>query len=180
MSDASHARWLLVTTAFAACTHRTPEPAPAARPMSLPELTTAQLAPPVIVPISTGATRDGAVASEPRVNIDTHSRDEDVRPLLEFVARAGGYRLVYPTDLNRRVRVSLNDVPVSVALTTLLQAADLTLEPTTPGAQAPSMRPVVFYELPMNVDSLSADAIIKRFGVSPAVANMIVTSRGKP
>lgn len=179
MSRVARSGWLLAVTAIAACTHHDPEPQ-AVPPASLPELPATQLAPPVVVPISAGVMRDGAAASEPRVNIDTHSRDDDVRPLLEFVARAGGYRLIYPTNLNRRVRVSLNDTPVSVALATLLEAADLTLEPTTPGTQPPSTRPVVFYELPMNVDSLSAHAIIKRFGVSPAVANMIVTSRGKP
>jgi hypothetical protein len=160
-----------------ACTHQRVEPT--VRVVSPPPaLPNAQLAPPVVVPISNAASVPDP-SREPRVDIDTHSRDEDVRPLLEFVARAGGYRLVYPTNLNRRVRVSLTNVPVSVALSTLLQAADLTLESATPGTQ-PSIRPVVFYELPMNVDSLSADAIVKRFGVSPAVAEMIVTSRGKP
>jgi hypothetical protein len=179
MSAVARPTWLMAAAVIAACTHPNPEHQEA-RPASLPELPSAQLATPVVVPVSSGPIRDGAPASEPRVNIDTHSRDEDVRPLLEFVARAGGYRLVFPTNLDRRVRVSLNDVPVSVALSTLLDAAGLTLESATPGAQPPATRPVVFYELPMNVDSLSADAIIKRFGVSPAVANMIVTSRGKP
>lgn len=180
MSDTRRSRWLWMLVAIAACTQQHTETS-VVRPGSLPELPAAELAPPVVVPIAGSATFGGANASpEPRVNIDTHGRDEDVRALLDFVARVGGYRLVYPVNFNRRVRVSLNDVPVSVALSTLLGAADLTLEATTPGAQRPSMRPVVFYELPMNVDSLSADAIIKRFGVSPAVANMIVTSRGKP
>ncbi|HEY4304050.1 MAG TPA: hypothetical protein VGM82_06265 [Gemmatimonadaceae bacterium] len=162
------------------CAHPSGE-ASVARPASLPELPAGQLAAPVVVPISgTGALVQPDTAREPHVDIDTHSRDEDVRPLLEFVARAGGYRLIFPTDLNRRVRVSLNNVPASVALSTLLDAADLKLESTEPGAQRPLNRAVVFYELPTNVDSLSADAIVKRFGVSPAVANMIVTSRGKP
>jgi hypothetical protein len=169
-----------VMMSLAACAQRNAETRVVPASVSLPELPSTQLAPPVIVPLARDGSAPLDVTREPHVDIDTHSRDEDVRPLLEFVARAGGYRLVYPTDLNRRVRVSLNDVPVSVALTTLLDAAGLTLESTTPEAPRPLNRPVVFYQLPMNVDSLSADAIIKRFGVSPAVANMIVTSRGKP
>jgi hypothetical protein len=179
MNDTRRCLSLLVLIA-GACSRQKAEP-PVARPAALPDLPAGQLAPPVVVPISGSAAFAAPDSSrEPRVDIDTHSRDEDVRPLLEFVARAGGYRLTYPTDLNRRVRVSLNNVPVSVALATLLEAADLTLESATAGAKPPLNRPVVFYELPVNVDSLSADAIVKRFGVSPAVANMIVTSRGKP
>ena len=180
MSHISRSTRLVAIAAIAGCTHQNAEP-PVTRPTALPDLPSAQLAPPAVTPISgAGLLAQPDTAREPHVDIDTHSRDEDVRPLLEFVARAGGYRLVYPTDLNRRVRVSLNNVPASVALSALLQAAGLQLESTEPDAQRPLNRAVVFYELPVNVDSLSADAIVKRFGVSPAVANMIVTSRGKP
>jgi hypothetical protein len=179
MSDARRASGIAMLTLVASCAQ--PRAEPTVRTAPPPELPNELLAPPVVVPVSGAATLIRPdTAREPHVDIDTHSRDEDVRPLLEFVARAGGYRLSYPTNLDRRVRVSLTNVPVSVALATLLEAADLTLESTTPGAQRPATRPVVFYELPVNVDSLSADAIVKRFGVSPAVAEMIVTSRGKP
>jgi hypothetical protein len=158
---------------IAGCTRQKP-PSPPAPRAALPELSSAQLAPPVLAPGVADTTR------EPHVDIDTHGRDEDVRPLLEFIARAGGYRLVYPPDVPRRVRVALTDVPVSVALTTLLDLAGLTLEPTTPNAERPLNRPVVFYELPVNVDSLPADAIVKRFGVSRAVAEIIVRGRQRP
>ena len=179
MSGSKRTAQVMTVALLTSCARQHVEPTVRVIPPP-PSLSSAALSPPVIVPVSAAAASVPDPSREPRVDIDTHSRDEDVRPLLEFVARAGGYRLVYPTNLNRRVRVSLTNVPVSVALTTLLQAADLTLESTTPGVQLPSLRPVVFYELPMNVDSLSADAIVKRFGVSPAVAEMIVTSRGKP
>jgi hypothetical protein len=163
----------------AGCTRQSPPAQSAPRP-ALPDLSSAQLAPPVLVPGASSALGPSGVAGEPRVDIDTHGRDEEVRPLLEFVARAGGYRLIYPPDVSRRVRVALNDVPVSLALTALLDLAGLTLEPTTPSAERPLNRPVVFYELPVNVDSLSADAIVRRFGVSPAVADMIVKGRRQP
>lgn len=147
-------------------------------PATLPDLPTAQLAPPAVAQ-ATGASQ-GAIpdtAREPHVDIDTHGRDEDVRPLLEFVARTGGYRLIYPVGEAHKVRIDLNNVPVSVALTSLLDLANLKLESTTPGAQPALNRPVVFYELPVNVDSLSVDAIVRRFGVTRAVAEMIVDSR---
>jgi hypothetical protein len=167
---------LLVALAGASCIRQQPSSVSATTTTTpaLPELLTAQLAPPAPA-ASTIAAID--TAREPHVDIDTHSRDEDVRPLLEFVARAGGYRLIYPANLSRKVRVELNDVPASVALATLLELADLTLEPTTPTELRPLNRPVVFYELPVNVDSLSADAIVARFGVSRAVADMIVAAR---
>jgi len=175
MSDVRRHQWLPALILIASCTRHEAEPS--ARIVPLPELPHALLATPVIVPVT--ADRTAGALREPRVDIDTHGRDEDVRPLLEIVARAGGYRLVYPTSFNRPVRVTLTNVPVSVALATLLEAAGLTLESATAGVQ-PATRPVVFYELPVNVDSLPAEAIVKRFGVGPAIAEMIVISRGKP
>lgn len=172
----AHCRRALVVGLIvaASCARQQPEPTPVTRPASLPDLPSAQLASP---PFATSTPAQLDTAREPHVDIDTHSRDADVQPLLEFVARAGGYRLLYPPGLSRKVRVELNNVPVSVALATLLSLADLTLESSTPGAERPLNRPVVFYELPVNVDSLSADAIVTRFGVSRAVADMIVASR---
>jgi hypothetical protein len=179
-SDLRRAAFVLAFALLGGCARQNPEPTMRVTPASPPppDLPSSQLAAPVIVPVPRGS---GATAApEPRVDIDTHSRDEDVRPLLEFVGRAGGYRLVFPTTFDRRVRVSLTNVPVSVALATLLEAANLTLESSTPAALPAATRGVVFYELPVNVDSLSADAIVKRFGVSLAIAEMIVTSRAKP
>lgn len=160
----------LAVASIQGCRHQAP---PVAAPPALPPQ---QLAPPV--PASANApTLAPDTAREPHVDVDTHNTDADVRPLLDFVARAGGFTLVYPQSLNRKVRVQLNDVPVSVALRTLLSLANLEIETTTPGARPPSRSSVVFYELPVNVDSLSADAIVKRFGVGRAIADLIVDMR---
>jgi len=35
----------------------------------------------------------------------------------------------------------------------------------------------VFYEVPVNIDSLSVESIMKRFGVSRAVADVLVQAR---
>jgi hypothetical protein len=118
-------------------------------------------------------------SAEERVSIDTHGRDVDVRDALQFLADRGGLSLVYSPDIDKRVRLKLIDVPVSQALQAVLAVAGLTLETVGP-TKAPSTTSVVFYQLPVNVDSLSVDAIMKRFGVSRTVAEMIVDARSRP
>jgi len=113
---------------------------------------------------------------EKRITVSTYGRESDVKPLLQFIAQEGGFSLVLPIGLARRVNVDLRNVTVSDALTTVLSAAGLSLAPTA-GLTAPSDTSVVFYQLPVNVDSLSADAIMKRFGVSREIAELIVRSR---
>jgi len=113
---------------------------------------------------------------EKRITVSTYGHESDVKPLLQFIAQEGGFSLVLPIGLAKRVNVDLRNVPVSEALTTVLAAAGLSLAPTS-GLTAPSDTSVVFYQLPMNVDSLSADAIMKRFGVSRDIAELIVRSR---
>jgi hypothetical protein len=116
-------------------------------------------------------------AKEIHVDIDTHNAYADVRDLLDYVARQGNFTLVYSPRIDKKVRVRMYDVPVSVALQTLLSAADLTVETSTPNAKPPGSTSVVFYQLPVNVDSLSVDAIMKRFGVSRTMAELIVSAR---
>ena len=50
---------------------------------------------------------------------------------------------------------------------------------TGPAASLPFDTVTVFYKLPANVDSMSVEAIIKRFGVSREMADFIVASREK-
>lgn len=120
-------------------------------------------------------------AKEQHIDVDTHGAEVDVRSLLDFIARAGGFTLVYSSNLNRRIRITMDNVPVSVALETVLSLSGLTLESATPSMKVPGRQTIVFYQLPVNVDSLSADAIMRRFGVSQTVADMIVQARtGKP
>lgn len=116
-------------------------------------------------------------ASEQHVTIDTHGRELDVKQVLDFLANQGHFSLVYSPDIKAKVRLQLNNVPVSVALQTVLTMANLTLESTTEPPKAPGSTSVVFYELPVNVDSLGVDAIMKRFGVGRGIAEMIVKSR---
>ena len=142
-----------------------------------PQIPQQQIAAPVPAPTSAAMPVAPDTAHELHVDIDTHNRDEDVRLLLDFVANTGHFTLVYPPGLNKKVRVRLDNVPVSVALQTLLSLADLELMTTTPGEKTLGIPSVVFYQLPVNVDSLSAEAIMKRFGVGPGIADLIVKSR---
>ncbi|HTE47637.1 MAG TPA: hypothetical protein VK636_20515 [Gemmatimonadaceae bacterium] len=133
---------------------------------------------------STGATlsplRRTDSSSEEHVTIDTHGAEMDVRQALSFLASRAGISLIYSPEINKKVRVELVDVPVSDALQSVLSIAGLTIESTTPKAKPPANPAVVFYELPVNVDSLSADAIMKRFGVGRAIADLLVQGRPKP
>ena len=155
-----------------ACRHRAPDIA------APPPISQQQLAAPV--PVSAPANPVSAVtdtAKEMHVDVDTHGALVDVRVLLDYVARTGGFTLVYSPRIDKKVRVSLNDVPVSVALETLLRLADLTIETATPDTRPPGSTSVVFYQVPVNIDSLSVDAIMKKFGVGRSMAELIVRSR---
>lgn len=163
-----------LTIAAAACQHRVqPEMHVSTAPVLPPAVTAPDTRP------GRAATRSdvGESAAEQRVTIDTYGRDLDVRKVLDFLANQGHFSLVYSPEIDRRIRLQLNDVPLSVALQTVLTMAGLTLESTTEPPRAPASTSIVFYQLPVNVDSLSVEAIMKRFGVGRGIAELIVQSR---
>jgi hypothetical protein len=148
-----------------------PVAAPIPEPPSLPQ---SLLSPPTLTVVPTAV---ASSASEPRVTIDTHGAEIDVRQVLGFLAHKGGMSLLYAPDVAGKVRLQLVDVPASEALHAVLSLAHLTLEGASaavPTIPAPS---VVFYQLPVNVDSLSAESIMKRFGVGREIAELLVGSR---
>lgn len=156
------------------CAH---PPAPTMTVSVPPALPTYQMSAPVIREDRSAVHITADTTGGERVTIDTHGRDIDVRDALQFLADRGGLSLVYSPDINRRIRLKLTAVPVSQALHAVLSLAGLTLE-TVGGPERPApTTSVVFYQLPVNVDSLSVDAIMKRFGVSRDVADMIVDAR---
>lgn len=157
-----------------ACAH---PPAPTMTVSEAPMLPTYQMSTPVVREDRSAVHVTADTIGGARVSIDTHGRDIDVRDALQFLADHGGLSLVYSPDINRRIRLKLTDVPVAQALQAVLSTAGLTLETVGgPGRPTPTTV-VVFYQLPVNVDSLSVDAIMKRFGVSRDVATMIVDAR---
>jgi hypothetical protein len=160
----------------AAC-HRTATDAraPATSPSPVPTLPTARIT--ASPSISAGAVTTAAPDEEARVTLITGDHDMDVKQALEYIARRGGYGLVMSPNLKSRVRLNLVDVPVSEALQTVLAEANLTLSPTNGKVEVLWNPTVVFYQLPMNVDSLSVEAIMKRYGLSRDMAQVIVAAR---
>jgi hypothetical protein len=111
---------------------------------------------------------------EPRVDLEMVNAP--VKLVLQKLADIGGLELIIPPNLNRTLSVQYVRVPVSVALADVLARAGLRLGP----AALPNMpfdTVTVFYRLPANVDSMSADAIVRRFGVSRGLAKLLVDSR---
>jgi hypothetical protein len=151
---------------------RTPPPR-AAQP--LPTLPDARVSLPPRLP-STVLDSAQLVVDEPRITLITGDGDMDVRQALDAIAMRGHYSLAMSPSLKGRVRLRLENVPVSEALQVVLAQANLTLA-SLPGVQTTWDPSTVFFQLPVNVDSLSAEAIVKRFGVSREVAELIVRAR---
>ena len=151
----------------------------AARPVEPPTPTSAppRLPSELLSPPRGGDTSAGQ--NEPTVTINTGDQDVDVRTALQVIAQTGGFSLVTSPDVKKRVRLHLVDVPVSEALSAVLKAAGLTLA-TSAAMTVPWNTSVVFYQLPVNVDSLSVDAIMKRFGVGRGLAELIIEGRKRP
>ena len=102
--------------------------------------------------------------------------DSDVRLVLQRIAEIGNLDLIIPGSIKKTISVRYVHVPVSVALKDVLTRSGLRLG-TGASAPLPFDTVTVFYRLPANVDSLSADGIIRRFGVSREIAELIVRSR---
>jgi hypothetical protein len=112
----------------------------------------------------------------PEPYVDLEMVDAPVKLVLQKLAELGKLELIIPPNLNKTISVQYVHVPVSVALKDVLARSGLRLG-TGPAANLPFDTVTVFYHLPANVDSMSADAIMRRFGVSRAMAELIVKSR---
>jgi hypothetical protein len=133
-----------------------------------------------IVPVAPGALEPTAPAAIPmdpsEAVVDLEMVDAPVKLILQRLADIGGLQLILPPNLNKTVSVQYIHVPVSIALSDVLKRANLRLG----AGEAPNLpfdTVTVFYRLPANVDSMSADAIMRRFGVTRAMAELIVKSR---
>jgi hypothetical protein len=117
-------------------------------------------------------------AAPPRVEnlgqrISVRAIDADARALLIGIAAQAGINMVVSSDVNRRVSLTLNDVPAIQAIQEIAVAANLTI--ATPENTA--LPAIVYYQLPVNVNSASAETIAKRFDVSLELAKWIVEAR---
>jgi hypothetical protein len=164
---------VLATTLLAVgCIRRSSEP-PASGPSPIQE----------VVPVSGSAEATpmpgspiAALPEAPEPYVDLEMVNAPVHLVLQKLAELGKLELIIPPNLNRTISVQYVHVPVSVALKDVLSRSGLRLG-TGPAANLPFDTVTVFYHLPANVDSMSADAIMRRFGLSRAMAELIVRSR---
>ncbi|HEY6220745.1 MAG TPA: hypothetical protein VIV65_11890 [Gemmatimonadaceae bacterium] len=112
-------------------------------------------------------------AAEPY--IDFYGVDSDVRLVLQRIAEIAKIDLIIPANIHKRISVQYVHVPVSVALRDVLARSGLRLGSAS--TKLPFDTVTVFYQLPANVDSMSAEGIMKRYGVSREIAELIVRSR---
>jgi hypothetical protein len=116
------------------------------------------------------------LAEAPEPYVDLEMSEAPVRLVLQRLAEIGGLQLIIPANLNKTISVQYVRVPVSVALNDVLRRSGLRLG-AGPAANMPFDTVTVFYQLPANVDSLSVEGIMRRFGVSRAIAELVVKSR---
>ena len=122
-------------------------------------------------------TRDPLAAITSTRRISLTSDNADARTLLLWLAQQAGVDLVVSSDVQSRVSVSFRDVLVVDAMRAILAEAGLSILVGELGAPWP---PVVFHQLPVNIDVANAEAISARFGVSLELAKFIVESRPRP
>jgi hypothetical protein len=155
------------------CFHRGgPEPTPPSPKLPVPQVVApvGSLSPPTLLTSGTDAE-----APEPYIESLT-AVDSDVRLVLQKIAEIGKLDLIIPGNIKKTISVRYVHVPVSVALKDVLARSGLRLGTGT-SAPLPFDTVTVFYRLPANVDSLSVEGIMRRFGVSREIAGLIVKSR---
>lgn len=101
----------------------------------------------------------------------------DARTILLWLAQQAGVSLVVAPDVTARISVSFTDVPAGDAIRAIIAEAGLSI--LAPGLMSP-WPPVVFFERPVNVNDVSVESIVARFGVSKEMARWIVESRPRP
>jgi hypothetical protein len=98
--------------------------------------------------------------------------DADARSLLIAIAREAGISMVVSSDVRRRVSVSLTNASPDEAIAAIIAQAGLSTARRSPSAQ-----PVVFYQLPMNVNLAPVEAIVVRYDVTSELAKWVVENR---
>lgn len=152
----------------------TPTSAAVAAP-TMPELPAVTVA--TAAPVTAPPTPQDALDVIPSTRlVSVTATDADVRALLVLIAREGGVSIVVDPDVTGRISLSLTNVPVVDALRAVIEAAHLTVAGTAGSAPEPA---IVFYQLPVNVNTAPASAIAKRFGVSDELARWLAENQHK-
>lgn len=171
-----HIAWYCALAA-ASCRPATPagEPADPLPPISVYEITpTPDSARVTVSRVPQTSPRDPVAALGATRRVTLTASNADARTLLLWLAQEAGVSLVVAPDVISRVSVHFEDVQASDAMRAIIAEAGLSVL-TAP--RQPNWPPVVFYQLPVNVNGASAERIIERFGVSAEMAGWIVESR---
>jgi hypothetical protein len=99
--------------------------------------------------------------------------DVDVRDVLYAIGAATGVSVAVSPDVRRRVTAVLHGIPADQAIQAIADVAGLQVQrPMVTGGTT-----VVFHQQPVNVNTATQREIAERFGVSGAVAGLIVETR---
>jgi hypothetical protein len=118
---------------------------------------------PLVVPSATNTNR-----------ITLTATNANVREVLPALAAAAGISLVMTPEVTGRISLYLRDVSPLDAMRAVIDQAGLTVgENVIPVPYGP----VVFFQLPVNVNTASAPVLKARFGISDSTANWLVRAR---
>jgi hypothetical protein len=141
------------------------EPAPAVPSAELPMDQ-------IIIPTQRVTPLPETPTSTRRINLI--ATNAPVREILPELAAAAGVSIVMAPDVTGRITVALHDVPAMDALRAVIDQAGLTIGPS----YLPNpFGPVVFYQIPVNVNTASAETIKARYGVQQTTADWIAKGR---
>lgn len=166
---------MVLLAVAAGCRSSPPEAAPIPLPpLSVYEITPGTDTPAVVVRRVEG---DPLAALGATRRITLSANNADVRTLLLWLAEEAGVSLVVAPDVRARITVHFEDVPAAAALRAIISEARLSI---LTSALEPKWPPVVFFQMPVNINDATVDRIVERFGVSAELARWIVESRPKP
>lgn len=165
---------LLAGLAVAACRSHRETPSP-----QMPEIPVYVISPSDSSRVVISPARGRDPIAELRANklVSLTANNADARTLLLWLAQQAGVSIVVAPDVVARVSVSFTDVPAAEAIRAIITEAGLSL--LAPGLERP-WPPVVFFERPVNINEVSAESIVARFGVSLEMARFLVESRPRP
>jgi hypothetical protein len=170
------AAWCACLVVVAGCRPATPagEPAEPLPALSVYEITPTDSARLTVSRVPEAAPRDPLAALGATRRVTLTASNADARTLLLWLAQEAGVSLVVSPDVTSRVSVHFENVQAHDAMRAIMAEAGLSVL-TAP--LQPNWPPVVFHQLPVNVNEVSAAQIVERFGVSAEMAQWIVQSR---
>lgn len=164
---------MLLTVFVVACRAPAGEPAEPLPPLAVYEITPADSARVQVLPAAPTA-RDPLAALGATRRVTLTASDADARQLLLWLAEEAGVSIVVSPDVTTRVSVHFEDVQAHDAMRAIIAEAGLSVL-TAP--RQPNWPPVVFYQMPVNVNAATPEQIVARFGVSNEMARWILESR---